>query len=465
MNKSLAKEIIGNICMFIKFYLHLSFQSSSAKSKLVHGISELISFLGFKIGLYPTKYNYKSQYLIRFYKLKANVQRKKIFESEKYLKMQERIFSKLHREVVHSIAITGQALVKKSRFKSAYAHWVKSKVVRSLKKSLAIIEAKLLASSLVSRIFKSDILNPKISLVSSEQKRFHFLKDITQKWIKDAQAIANEEDFTELQVIAGDYLSPDFIKARDSYLKELNVIFSKDFSEKVTKNVLSKAVSHQVKHGSIRKVEFNNRSIRILFPKDRFVKKLRSIRVIHKVITRPAGIGFLTSLKDHDIVKWYALKANAIWNFYSCSDNIWEVKNVINWMLRYSLFGTLAKKHKSSIKKCIQEYSFSPTLYCSYESINETKSIVLTKYPTLEFINNKKKVFNSSSLSFIKLEKILKINTIYSNCAVLKCDNDVNEICYIGKSNRHFCCGVINSSRFYVIKSRKKIAFILNKKL
>jgi hypothetical protein len=116
-NKSLAKKIIESIRTFIKSDLHLNCYTDNFKSKLCHGSSELSIFLGFKIGLYSTNYCNKSKHLIRFYKFKANIQRKKVMESEKYYKMQENILSKLHRNVISSIAVSNQTLINSFRSK------------------------------------------------------------------------------------------------------------------------------------------------------------------------------------------------------------------------------------------------------------------------------------------------------------------------------------------------------------
>ena len=116
----------------------------------------------------------------------------------------------------------------------------------------------------------------------------------------------------ELQHAVGHFLSPEFIKARDSYIKELELISSRDFSEKVIKHQLNKAKSHQAKTAILSSVSLNHRSIRILFPKNEFLKKLRSLGIINKIITRPTGVGFLTPLKVSDIINWFSLKARGI---------------------------------------------------------------------------------------------------------------------------------------------------------
>jgi len=472
MDKSLAKKLIEDIRTFIKSDLHLNCHSSSTKSKLVHSVSELTTFLGFQIGCYPTKHNRKSEHLTRFYKLIANVRRKKVVESEKYFKMQEFILSKAHREIVHSVSKTGQTLVKKSRIKSVYDHRVKIQVIKALKNSLVDMETEVLATPLISHTSKKDKKNPDTPFGLAEQKRLNLLKYATQRWIQKAQDLAKMEDFNELQALTNEYLSPNFVKARNIYLKELSEITSRDFSEKVIEHALKKAKSHQAKVRLVSKIDPNYRSIRILFPKDKFVKKLRSIGVLHKIKTKPVGVGFLAPLKDHDIISWYSLKAHGIWNYYSCSDNIWDVKNVLNWMLRYSLLGTLAMKRKSTIKQTIQRHSLAPCLTYSYNVEGETKTVVLAKYPTQEYFNNKKKEFKDSSLTPIELEKLLKIkvNTLNSikimnsKCAVLGCNNHAQEIHHVRKLGRRLSNGVLSSSGTHVIQGWKGISSALNRK-
>ena len=431
MEKSLAKKVINDICTFIKSDLHLDCQKNSAKSKLIYGISELTNFLGFKIGLYPTNTNFKSKHLTRFYKLKANLKRKRVMESERYFKMNERILSKVHRDFLQSVTSTGQMLVKSSHIKEAYDHRVRIKVIKALKASLSNLEIETLSVPLVSHTSKKVKKDSKTPFDLAEQKRLNLLKYITNRWIQTAQNLASEEDFLELEAAVGQFLTPEFVAIREAYLNELNKISSKDFSEKLIDKILREAKSGPAIIRAVSGVKIK-RLVRILFPKDEFNKKLRTLGVIHKVITRPTGVGFLSPLSDQDIIDWFSLKASGIWNYYSCVDNIWDVKQLINWKLRYSLLGTLAMKHKSSIKQCINKYSVSPTVFYEYEIEGEKSEDVLAKFPTKESINNKKKVFNDSSIGFMELERIIRIkaNTLNaikimdSKCAVVGCNND-----------------------------------------
>lgn len=124
--------------------------------------------------------------------------------------------------------------------------------------------------------------------------------------------MAIEEDHLELKRVVGHYLSPEFVKARDVYIKELDIILSKDFSEKVIEFQLSKTKNSQTKTDIFSSIDTSQRFIRILFSRDEFLKKLRSLGIINKVISRPTGMGFLTSFKDQVIINWFSLKARSI---------------------------------------------------------------------------------------------------------------------------------------------------------
>jgi hypothetical protein len=149
MKKSLAKKVINDIRIFIKSELYLDYQKDGAQSELIHGISGLINFLGFKIGLYPTNTNFKPKHLTRFYKLKANLNKKRVMEFERYFKMSERILSKMHRDFLQSITSISQTLVKDFYIKKAYDHRARIKVVKALKPSLLNLKSDTLSAPLI----------------------------------------------------------------------------------------------------------------------------------------------------------------------------------------------------------------------------------------------------------------------------------------------------------------------------
>jgi len=89
------------------------------------------------------------------------------------------------------------------------------------------------------------------------------------------------------------------------------------------------------------------------------------------IVTRPVGLLKLTSMSVYEIINWYSLKVFGFWNYYCCVDNIWELKQTLNWIFRYSLLGTLAAKHKCSLKQIISRYSLNPKF--EYTFLNKKK--------------------------------------------------------------------------------------------
>lgn len=404
MNKILVKNIIHVVYRAIKCKLFFSRLKLNLKTKLVHAISEWIIFLNFKIGLVFAKRNHRSKKCVRFNKFKTNLERKKILEEEKYLKIQEQMFSKLHKKVIQSIAKVSKALTKKNYIKFNYNSRISVKIIRSLKNSLAQMETELLFNPLVESNPRYLKFNSNSKAIFQKWKKVNSLEYITKKWIQEAYSIANKETFCELQMMVGKKLSLNFIKAREAYLKELDLVFSKNFYQEVEKTNTYLSKTNEVKHKIFLQSSFNYYSIRILFPKNFFVKKLKFFNILDKFAK-------LTFFKDYQIINWYVSKVNGIWNYYSCSDNIWEVKKILNWLLRYSLLRTLAIKHKFSIKKCIQMYSMSPCSFYVYKQDGLIKSIILAKYPSFTFINNKKKKFTNNPLVSKKFEKMLQIKS------------------------------------------------------
>lgn len=108
-------------------------------------------------------------------------------------------------------------------------------------------------------------------------------------------------DADEIDRAVGQYLSPNFVKIRKEYLQELEKIFSKEFSEKVMTNVLENAKTCQKKRQNFKKV-VSGCSIRITFSVEEIRKKLRSLGVLNKIVTKPVGLLKLTSMSVHGII-------------------------------------------------------------------------------------------------------------------------------------------------------------------
>ena len=123
-----------------------------------------------------------------------------------------------------------------------------------------------------------------------------------------------------------------------------------------------------------------------------------------------------------------AIKARGIMNFFKCSDNLWKVKNIVDYFLRHSLAATFARKYKTSIKKIFLKYGKDFAIKID----NSDELAEISKYPSkfeihtlkAKFINNlinykgfKKHYFNAHSNLFL----VANLNT-FDECIVIKCN-------------------------------------------
>ena len=64
----------------------------------------------------------------------------------------------------------------------------------------------------------------------------------------------------------------------------------------------------------------------------------------------------LTNVSDRDIVNWSAGIAISPLSYYRCCDNLYQVRTIVNYQIRWSAIFTLAHKHKSSARNIILKY-------------------------------------------------------------------------------------------------------------
>jgi hypothetical protein len=300
--KKTARAIIHDIQVFIKSDLHLDCYDSS----FTRGHSDLFCFLGFKMGGYPAKLNKKSQLEIRLNKIKANLQKKKVAESEKYFKLVEQVGSQMHRRFLSSVRITSKTVFRKSQHKNLGNRNIAIKILDALKLSLYQMESEVISTPVAFDTVKTPN-NPQFSSIFSERRKESNLAVLTKKWIQKAMDIVKDEDKVELDYMIGLHLSPRFLEARDAYLTELDKISSKNFNP-------HEAEVKKMFWGS-RKVaaaEANFCSIKIILPLKYLKKKLRCLGVLHKFSTRPVGKPVFSCLKDYEIISWYSIMAKKL---------------------------------------------------------------------------------------------------------------------------------------------------------
>jgi len=65
----------------------------------------------------------------------------------------------------------------------------------------------------------------------------------------------------------------------------------------------------------------------------------------------------LGELSDGDIVNWSAGIAISPLSYYRCRDNLYQVRTIVDYQIRWSAIFTPAHKHKSSARNIILKYS------------------------------------------------------------------------------------------------------------
>lgn len=97
--------------------------------------------------------------------------------------------------------------------------------------------------------------------------------------------------------------------------------------------------------------------IQIRAPMKKILRRLRDRGIISQRRPRPIHIASFTNVSDGDIVNWYAGFAISLLSYYRCCDNLYQVRTIVDYQIRWSAIFTLAHKHKSSARNIIQKYS------------------------------------------------------------------------------------------------------------
>lgn len=98
-------------------------------------------------------------------------------------------------------------------------------------------------------------------------------------------------------------------------------------------------------------------SIQIEAPIKKILRRLRDRGIISRIRPWPIHVACLTSVSDGDIVNWFAGIAISLMSYYRCCDNLYQVRTIVDYQIRWSAIFTLAHKHKSSARNIILKYS------------------------------------------------------------------------------------------------------------
>nr|QEQ76328.1 MatR [Solanum tuberosum] len=97
--------------------------------------------------------------------------------------------------------------------------------------------------------------------------------------------------------------------------------------------------------------------IQIEAPIKKILRRLRDRGLISRRRPWPIHVACLTNVSDGDIVNWFAGIAISLLSYYRCCDNLYQVRTIVDYQIRWSAIFTLAHKHKFSARNIILKYS------------------------------------------------------------------------------------------------------------
>ncbi|CBI33434.3 unnamed protein product, partial [Vitis vinifera] len=92
-------------------------------------------------------------------------------------------------------------------------------------------------------------------------------------------------------------------------------------------------------------------------PIKKILRRLRDRGIISQRRPWPIHVACLTNVSNGDIVNWSAGIAISPLSYYRCRDNLYQVRTIVDYQIRWSTIFTPAHKQKSSARNIIPKYS------------------------------------------------------------------------------------------------------------
>lgn len=419
MSKINMKIIIKNIITFIINDLKLEV----IKTTLKCSTSNKVPFLGFEIrAVLPEKFNYYRKKEFEAYRRhKNNVLRKGVQEYEKFLKMVEWLGRRAIANAVNKKIVQKKNLVKKKELKKMIPEITRQK----------------------NWFYKKHKHNKKVEL--AYKNRYDKQQHIFGRWIKASQRFINSEEISELAKMIGKNKTNKLLVIRKNMLS-----LSKELiGTKIKKVYLLK--QQLVKKDLIKIIRVTKLipKLEIFFPKKQIIQKFITKGILNSK-GMPKAVMQKTTLPDYKIIDWYTTVAEGLLSYYGCANNLNDLRRLVSWSLRYSLFATIGAKHKKSIRWAIDNFGFDPKV--------KYKNEIIASFPAAGSINSCKKkyptqIWNNKNLYSIINNEHIRLNlkiTLFNICGVEHCSNLPKHVYYIQYLNR------IWKSKLTLAKIKKK---------
>lgn len=409
-DKKFAKQIMEKVVLFLKTELYLDV--SEKKSSLISIVHRQAFFLGFFLKKVPKHLN--------------PVISQKLKGKEK----QARVLKRLK----HELVMAEQRELKK----------IKNNLKRAILKSLSKNQFRTnFDNGLIDKI--SQIISQERSTSPFFEKPF--FSDSTLKTLM----YANNSNIP--QDVRDSFTS--FRKAVESNLETVN---TKIHLAKTKGKFIDE--SNQEQKVSTKQVDL---PIQIYAPTDLMKQRLKDRKLISKK-GKSLAFGPILKESDHVIISWYASLARGMLTYYSCADNFYKVKSIVNYQIRWSMYHTLAKKHKMSLRQLFAnygpEFEFEEDLHGIFPlktQIAGTKKAFLVKASLSKPLDALNKLYlKKTQLSFIKcsVENCKNTDIEIHHVRALKTRINENNLSVINMKGKR----VSGWKAYMISKNRKQIA-------
>lgn len=119
--------------------------------------------------------------------------------------------------------------------------------------------------------------------------------------------------------------------------------------------------------------DFNSGRVKLYVPTDTWQKKLLDYSALQIRTIKGCGEQWmpvqrtaLINMKDHEIFQQYNWEIRGLYNYYRLANNV-SVLNKFYYVMKYSMFKTLAAKYNTSMKKAMKKYQSDGRYSACYE--------------------------------------------------------------------------------------------------
>jgi group II intron reverse transcriptase/maturase len=371
-DKKFAKQIMDKVKVFLKTQLHLNV--SEEKSSLLSIVHRQAFFLGFFLKKTPKHLN-----PIISQNLKGKEKRARVLKRLK-----------------HEFVMAEQRELKK----------IKNNLKRVISKSL-----------LKNQKYKnidSDLINKVSQIVVQERSTNPFFEKpfFNNSTIRTIM-FANKSDIPKNVLDSFTSLQEAVVSSLETVNAEIHLAKTKGkFIDESDKE--QKVITKQV-----------DLPIQIYAPTDKIKQRLKNRGIISRK-GKPLAFNPIVRESDKTILSWYASLAQGFLTYYSCADNFYKVKSIINYQIRWSMFHTLAKKHKMSLAQLFKKYGQEFECKKELHGIFPLKSSIASTKKTFLLKDLPSKPFDALNQLYLK-----KTQLSFTKCSVENCINTNIEIHHV----------------------------------